>query len=34
MKIFVMYNDIGYESVSHFIKAFKEKYGFTPKQGQ
>ncbi len=22
--------EIGYESVSHFIKAFKEKYGFTP----
>ncbi len=22
--------DIGYESVSHFIKAFKGKYGFTP----
>jgi len=24
--------EIGYESVSHFIKAFKEKYGFTPKK--
>jgi AraC family transcriptional regulator, exoenzyme S synthesis regulatory protein ExsA len=24
--------EIGYESVSHFIKAFKEKYGFTPKR--
>jgi AraC family transcriptional regulator, exoenzyme S synthesis regulatory protein ExsA len=23
--------EVGYESVSHFIKAFKEKYGFTPK---
>jgi AraC family transcriptional regulator, exoenzyme S synthesis regulatory protein ExsA len=23
--------EIGYESVSHFIKAYKEKYGFTPK---
>lgn len=23
---------VGYESVSHFIKAFKDKYGFTPKQ--
>ncbi|MFN8352919.1 MAG: helix-turn-helix transcriptional regulator [Spirosomataceae bacterium] len=23
---------IGYESVSHFIKAFKEKYGLTPKK--
>lgn len=23
--------EIGYESVSHFIKAFKEKYGITPK---
>jgi AraC family transcriptional regulator, exoenzyme S synthesis regulatory protein ExsA len=22
--------EIGYESVSHFIKAFKQKYGFTP----
>lgn len=26
--------EIGYESVSHFIKAFKEKYGFTPKKNQ
>ena len=26
--------EIGYESVSHFIKAFKEKYGFTPKKKQ
>lgn len=24
--------EIGYESVSHFIKAFKRKYGFTPKK--
>jgi len=24
--------EIGYESVSHFIKAYKEKYGFTPKK--
>ncbi|MDP5120610.1 MAG: AraC family transcriptional regulator, partial [Spirosomaceae bacterium] len=24
--------EIGYESVSHFIKAFKEKFGVTPKQ--
>jgi AraC-like DNA-binding protein len=24
--------EIGYESVSHFIKAFKEKFGTTPKQ--
>ena len=24
--------DIGYESVSHFIKAYKHQYGFTPKQ--
>lgn len=24
--------EIGYESVSHFIKAFKEKFGFTPKK--
>lgn len=24
--------EIGYESVSHFIKAYKEQYGFTPKQ--
>ena len=23
---------IGYENVSHFIKAFKDKYGATPKQ--
>ena len=23
--------EIGYESVSHFIKSYKEKYGFTPK---
>jgi AraC family transcriptional regulator, exoenzyme S synthesis regulatory protein ExsA len=23
--------EIGYESVSHFIKSFKQKYGFTPK---
>ncbi len=23
--------EVGYESVSHFIKTFKEKYGFTPK---
>ncbi|GAB4034471.1 helix-turn-helix transcriptional regulator [Spirosoma gilvum] len=26
--------EIGYESVSHFIKAFKNQFGFTPKQGQ
>ncbi|RYU95628.1 helix-turn-helix transcriptional regulator [Emticicia agri] len=26
--------EIGYESVSHFIKAFKEKYGFTPKKNK
>jgi AraC family transcriptional regulator, exoenzyme S synthesis regulatory protein ExsA len=26
--------EIGYESVSHFIKAFKEKYGFTPNFGR
>lgn len=25
---------VGYESVSHFIKAFKDKYGFTPKRGR
>ena len=25
--------EIGYESVSHFIKNYKEKYGFTPKKG-
>jgi AraC family transcriptional regulator, exoenzyme S synthesis regulatory protein ExsA len=25
-------SEIGYESVSHFIKAYKAKYGFTPKQ--
>ena len=24
--------DIGYESVSHFIKAYKQQYGFTPKR--
>jgi AraC-like DNA-binding protein len=24
--------DIGYENVSHFIKAFKKKYNTTPKQ--
>jgi AraC-like DNA-binding protein len=24
--------EIGYESVSHFIKSYKEKYGFTPKR--
>jgi AraC-like DNA-binding protein len=24
--------EIGYESISHFIKAFKEKFGVTPKQ--
>ena len=24
--------EIGYESVSHFIKAYKEQYGFTPKR--
>ncbi|GAB4028610.1 helix-turn-helix transcriptional regulator [Spirosoma koreense] len=24
--------EIGYESVSHFIKAYKQQYGFTPKQ--
>jgi AraC family transcriptional regulator, exoenzyme S synthesis regulatory protein ExsA len=24
--------EIGYESVSHFIKAYKEKFGFTPKK--
>lgn len=24
--------EIGYESVSHFIKAYKNQYGFTPKQ--
>ncbi|WP_031528454.1 AraC family transcriptional regulator [Dyadobacter crusticola] len=24
--------EIGYESVSHFIKTYKEKYGFTPKK--
>lgn len=24
--------EIGYESVSHFIKAYKHQYGFTPKQ--
>lgn len=24
-------SEIGYESVSHFIKSYKEKYGFTPK---
>ncbi len=26
--------EIGYESVSHFIKAYKEKFGFTPKRKQ
>lgn len=25
--------EIGYESVSHFIKAYKAQYGFTPKRG-
>lgn len=25
-------SEIGYESVSHFIKSYKEKYGFTPKR--
>ena len=25
--------EIGYESVSHFIKAYKQQYGFTPKRG-
>ncbi|HEY0109770.1 MAG TPA: AraC family transcriptional regulator [Fibrella sp.] len=24
--------EIGYESVSHFIKAYKQQYGFTPKR--
>jgi len=27
-------NDLGYENTSHFIKAFKEKFGTTPKQIQ
>ena len=30
--VYEICQEIGYESVSHFIKAFKEKYGFTPKQ--
>ncbi len=25
--------EIGYESVSHFIKAYKQQYGTTPKRG-
>jgi len=25
---------LGYENTSHFIKAFKNKFGFTPKQSQ
>ena len=27
-------SDLGYENTSHFIKAFKNKFGFTPKQSQ
>jgi len=27
-------SDMGYENTSHFIKAFKNKFGFTPKQSQ
>ena len=27
-------SDLGYENISHFIKAYKNKYNITPKQKQ
>ena len=29
-----IYEEIGYDSLSNFIKAFKAKFGITPKQHQ
>lgn len=31
MNVSEISSEIGYESVSHFIKSYKERYGFTPK---